>query len=344
MSNFEWHDAELARLVSQRESMGHALLIHGPQGVGKLAFTMALAQALLCEQPGRAGLACGTCLACGWFALGNHPDFRCVEPESMAEERRQGGAEEESGEKSGGGHFITVEQVRALAGLVEVSAHRGSAKVIVLHPAESLNINAANALLKSLEEPPEGSHFLLVAHRPGCIPPTVLSRCRRVPLGGPEKGAAVAWLRGAGVDEPETALAHAGYAPLLARDLAQAEYWQQRGALLASLSEPGFDALATAERIRDYDAATVLACLQKWTFDLLLRRCAGGIRYNPDFAAPIQALAAIADTLPLLRYHGELVRLQRVAQHPLNARLLFEMLLTDYQRAVGPARAAARAA
>jgi DNA polymerase-3 subunit delta' len=147
------------------------------------------------------------------------------------------------------------------------------------------------------------------------------------------------------VDEPETALAHAGYAPLLARELVQADYWQQRGALLASLSEPDFDALATAERIRDYGVTTVLACLQKWTFDLLLRRCAGGIRYNPDFAAPIQALAAIVDTtLPLLRYHGELVRLQRVAQHPLNARLLFEMLLTDYQRAVAPARAAAGAA
>jgi DNA polymerase-3 subunit delta' len=344
MNYLEWHTAELAKLMSQREAMGHALLIHGPQGVGKLAFAMALAQSLLCEHSGRGGLACGACAACGWFNAGNHPDFRLVEPESVAEERRQAGGEDDDAEKGGGGQFITVNQVRALGALLEVSAHRGGAKVIVLHPAESLNIQAANALLKSLEEPPEGSHFVLVAHRPGCIPPTVLSRCRRVPLGKPGKAAAVAWLRAAGVDEPETALAHAGDAPLLARELADGEYWRQRGTLLASLSERDFDPLATAERIRDYGAAMVLACFQKWTFDLLLRRCAGGIRYNPDFAAPIQALAAIAETLPLLRYHGELVRLQRVAQHPLNARLLFEMLLTDYQRAVTPARAAARAA
>ena len=340
----EWNKTELKQLVSQHESLGHALLIHGPQGVGKLAFAMALAQGLLCEQPGRSGLACAACAACGWFTAGNHPDFRCIEPESLVEERRQASGEEEGEEKNGGGHFITVEQVRALAGLVEVSPHRGGAKVIVLHPAESLNVQAANALLKSLEEPPERTYFLLVAHRPGCIPPTVLSRCRRVPLGRPGKAAAVAWLRSAGVDKPETALAHAGYAPLLARDLAGAEYWQQRGALLTSLVAPNLDALATAEQIRDYDVTTVLACLQKWTFDLLLQRCAGAIRYNPDFAAQIRALAARIDALPLLRYHGELVRLQRVAQHPLNARLLFEMLLTDYQRAVAPARSAALAA
>lgn len=345
MNNLEWHTPQLAQLVAQRDTLGHALLIHGPQGVGKLAFAMALAQALLCERPDRGGLACGTCPACGWFAAGNHPDFRCVEPESLLEERRQASGEEEGAEKSGGaGRYITVEQVRALAGLVEVSAHRGGAKVIVLHPAESLNIQAANALLKSLEEPPAGCYFFLVAHRPGCLPATVLSRCRRVPLGRPDKAAAVAWLRGAGVEEPDVALAHAGYAPLLARELAGADYWQQRGALLASLCEPDFDALAAAERIRDYAVTTVLACLQKWTFDVLLRRCAGGIRYNPDFAGPIRALAAVVDTLPLMRYHGELVHLQRVAQHPLNARLLFEMLLTDYQRAVTPARAAAQAA
>ena len=345
MRKFEWHKTELGQLLARRASIGHALLIHGPEGVGKLAFAMALAQSLLCEKADPGEFACGACAACGWFTAGNHPDFRCVEPESLVEERRQGSEDEDTEkEKGGGGHFITVDQVRALGALLEVSAHRGGAKVIVLHPAESLNIQAANALLKSLEEPPGESHFLLVAHRPGCIPPTVLSRCRRVPLGKPEKTAAVAWLQGAGIDQPETALAHAGGAPLLARELAGGEYWEQRGALLASLSRGDFDALATAERIRDYRAPAVLACLQKWTFDLLLLRCAGRIRYNPDFAAPIKTLAAQTDTLQLLRYHGELVRLQRAAHHPLNARLLFEALLTDYQRAVTPARTPAGAA
>lgn len=343
MSDLEWHRTQLGQLVSSREGLGHALLIHGPRGVGKLAFAMALAQALLCERPQPTGFACGSCAACGWFSAGNHPDFRCIEPESLAQERRPDGVEE-GGEKGAGGRYITVEQVRALAGLVEVSSHRGGAKVIVLHPAESLNINAANALLKSLEEPPERTHFLLVAHRPGCLPPTVLSRCRRVPLGRPETAAAVAWLRRAGVDTPEVALAHAGGAPLLAQELAQADYWQQRSTLLESLCHADFDALATAERIRDYGPEVVIACLQKWTFDVLLRRWAGKIRYNPDFAVPIQALAAVVDMLALLRYHGDLIRLQRVVQHPLNARLLFEMLLTDYQSAVRPAPAAVQAA
>jgi DNA polymerase-3 subunit delta' len=341
MNNCEWHDAELFSLLARRGTLSHALLIHGPQGVGKLAFAMSLAQSLLCERPDPRGFACGRCAACGWFEAGNHPDFRLIEPESLGEEKRQARVEEEAEEKGSGGRYITVEQVRALAGLVEVSTHRGGLKVVVLHPAESLNINAANALLKSLEEPPEGTHFLLVAHRPGTIPPTVLSRCRRVSLGRPPRAAAAAWLKSEGVREPEVALAHAGDAPLLARDLAQADYWQQRGALLEALSEPRFDPLATAERVRDYAPATVLSCLQKWTFDLLLRRCAGSIRYNPDFADSIRALAALADTLPLLRYHRDLVQLQRVVQHPLNARLFFEALLASYQSSVAPASAGA---
>jgi DNA polymerase-3 subunit delta' len=339
-NDFEWNKLPFEQLVRNREAVGHALLIHGPRGVGKLAFAMGLAQAFLCEQPDDRGVPCGACHACGWFDAGNHPDFRCLEPERLVQSR---GEAEEGGEK--GSREILVGQVRALADFIGMTSHRGGDKVIVIHPAEALNIEAANALLKNLEEPPPGTRFLLVAHRPGYLPATVLSRCRKVPLGKPDPASAVEWLRRQGVADPALALAHTGNAPLLARELAQAEFWQQRELLLKNLCSPAFDALATAESIRDYEVEAVVGWLQKWTFDLLLQRSVRQVRYNPDFAGEIQSLAAGIDTLALLRYHRDLIRLQRVVQHPLNARLLFEQLLFDYQDAIAPTpRHASRAA
>jgi DNA polymerase-3 subunit delta' len=307
--------------------------LHGPRGIGKLGFAKALAQALLCEAPRQSGAACGACLACGWFGAGNHPDFRRVEPET--EDDAAPGEEREPQKRAS--RQITVDQVRQLEELVEKSTHRGGAKVILIHPAEALNIHAANALLKSLEEPPAGTIFLLVAHRPAYLPATVRSRCRQVPLARPRHEAALTWLAAEGVPEPALALADAGGAPLLARVLDEADYWPRRKAFLTSLADSGFEPLAAAERATESSVEEVVGWLQKWTFDALLQRAAGCVRFNPDFAGPIDAIARAADPVALLRYHRGLIRLQRVVHHPLNTRLLFEALLVDYRHSIAPA-------
>lgn len=342
MSFLPWHQSSFEALLSGRAALGHALLIHGPRGIGKLAFATALAQALLCEGSGRSAGACGACPACGWFGAGNHPDLRRVEPESLTAVKSSG---EEPVADKGSSDQITVDQIRALADFIGASSYRGGAKVILVHPAEALNLNAANALLKSLEEPPAGTIFLLVAHRPSYLPATVRSRCRQVCLARPEPGAAAAWLNTQGITDPALALAHTGNAPLLARELAKADYWQRRHDLLTTLADlDGFNALATAEPVRDYEVEEVVGWLQKWTFDVVLQHYVGSIRYNPDFSRPIAALASGIDALALLRYHRDLIRLQRVVEHPLNARLLFEQLLIDYQRAMTPAARATQKA
>jgi DNA polymerase III subunit delta' len=329
-----WNESDFSKLLTERSALGHALLIHGPRGIGKLGLATAVAQALLCEAPGRVGKACGACAACGWFGAGNHPDFKWIEPENLADPKPRG-AEREAEKRASG--QITVNQVRELAAFLGTSSYRGGVKVILIHPAEALNINAANALLKALEEPPPGAIFLLVAHRPSYLPSTVRSRCRQVPLTRPAPEAAVAWLTSQGVLEPSLALAHTGNAPLLARELAQADYWQRRSALLTGLCDPDFDPLAMAERVDDHDVDELVGWLQKWTFDVLLQRAAESVRFNPDFARQIESIARAVDPLSLLRYHRGLIRLQRVVDHPLNTRLLFESLLVDYQRAVAPA-------
>ena len=332
MMAFEWHRPELARLLAAKSTLPHALLLQGPRGIGKLVFARALAQALLCESPGAESYACGKCSACAWFEGGAHPDFRQIEPVTV---------EGEDGDEGKKKVSIGVDQIRVLPGFINVSSHRGGPKVVVLHPAEALNVNAANALLKSLEEPPERTFFLLVSHRPHQLLPTIKSRCRQLPLHAPDAAAASAWLAGQGVREPALALAHMGDAPLLALELNDTEYWGARAAFLRHLTARDIDVLAAGEAARDIPIPHVIAWLQKWSYDMVHHATLGRVRYNPDHAEAIGRAAAAASRLSTLRFHREMVKLQRAAHHPLNARLFIEHVLLAYRDLVQPAAAAA---
>jgi DNA polymerase-3 subunit delta' len=271
------------------------------------------------------GRACNQCAACNWFNSSNHPDFRLIEPDSLADNA----GVEEGGEKRGG-QRIRIERIRELPDFINISSHRGGRKVILLHPAESLNVNAANALLKSLEEPPAGTYFLLVAHRIHFLLPTIKSRCRRFALPAPEPRDAIEWLSSEGVKDPELALAQTGNAPLLAQQLTEQMYWEQRQHFLKRISDRELDALSLAEQIRDYPVLHIVSWLQKWTYDLVLDKTLGRVRYNPDYKEELDGLAGGIERLSALRFHRSTIRLQRVVDHPLNARLLFEQLLIDY--------------
>ncbi|MGZ8231867.1 MAG: DNA polymerase III subunit delta' [Burkholderiales bacterium] len=323
MRPLDWHQHEFDRLLEAKSRLPHAILLKGRRGIGKLLFARALAQALLCETPAPAGSACGQCVACSWFEGGNHPDYRQVEPASVAE----GDAEE--GEKKS--TTISVEQVRALPDFVNVSSHRGGPKVIVVHPAEALNVNAANALLKSLEEPPARTHFVLVTHRPHQLLPTIRSRCCQVALTPPSSRQGAAWLAAQGMKQPELALAYASDAPLLALELNDSEYWGARSAFLRQLTARDLDVIAAAEAARDVPIVQIVEWLQKWSYDLVHYRAVAKVRYNADHAQTLATLAERVDALAALRFHREMVKLQRFAHHPLNARLFVEGVLLGYR-------------
>ena len=181
-----WNEAVLESLKKARQRLPHALLIHGPRGVGKLALAEHFAQLLLCEHADPQARPCGRCDACRWYLAGNHPDFRRIEPEALAK-TPPADAETEEGTEAPARRakqpsiVITVEQVRALADFLNLRSHRGALRIALVHPAEDLYPNAANALLKGLEEPPPGAIFILVSHRPARLLPTVRSRCVAVP-------------------------------------------------------------------------------------------------------------------------------------------------------------------
>lgn len=332
MKVFDWHRTQFEALTASRAALPHALMLSGPRGVGKVDFARALAQACLCEAPTQTGMACATCRACAWFETGSHPDYRQIEPVAESDDA------EDSGKKA---VTIAVDQIRALPAFINITSHRGGAKMVLIQPAEMLNVNAANALLKSLEEPPEGTYFLLVTHRPHQILPTIKSRCRHVALRGPDPAGAAAWLEAQGVRDPGLALAHTGGAPLLALELAQSDYWATRAAFLRHLVARDLDVIAASEAGRDFPIPHVVAWLQKWSFDLLHYGAVGRVRYNPDHRETIARIAARIDRIAASRFHREMVRLQRIAHHPLNARLFIENTLLSYRELVQPWAAAA---
>ena len=337
MKPFPWHAAALERLMADRARLPHALLVHGPAGIGKAQFARALAAAALCESPVR-GLACGTCESCHWLAQGNHPDFREVIPEAAEEEDEPAEGEGAKAEKAKS-LVIKIGQVRAVADFMSLTTHRSGYRVLLLMPAESLHPAAANALLKTLEEPPPATLIVLVSDRPARLLPTIRSRCRLLPLPIPDTAAALAWLRAEGVEEPEAALASAGGAPLLAQRLAAPEEAQFRRRLLSELARPGgADALQFAAGVDRGAVERLVYWLQTWVQDLVRVRLAGRARHHGAFAAALEARARASDLEALFALDRELAEARRLAAHPLNPRLLAEHLLMAYNRATSPTK------
>jgi DNA polymerase-3 subunit delta' len=333
MQPLPWHQADFEKLVEARARLPHALLLHGSRGIGKRDFARALAHALLCEGPAAGAHPCGSCAACAWFESGTHPDYREVEP--IEEEEREGeeGEKPKKGKKS---TVIKIEQVRDLTAFVNVASHRGGQKVVVIHPCEALNPNAANALLKSLEEPPPRTQFVLVSHRPHQLLATIKSRCSQLALRAPDSATAAAWLSARGMPDPALALAHTADAPLLAVELDESDYWGARAAFLRHLTARELDVLSASEAARDFPIPHVVSWLQKWAYDIVHYRVLGTVRYNPDQREAIARVASVVEPLAAMRFYREMVRQQRIAQHPLNARLFIEYLLLEYRDLVQP--------
>ncbi|MBO9353696.1 DNA polymerase III subunit delta' [Bordetella petrii] len=318
--------------LAERERFAHAWLVHGMAGIGKLDFASAAAASLLCESP-RDHLACGQCPACAWVASGNHPDLRRIRPEAIALQEGADAAEDgEAAEPATGtaakrapSKEIRIDQIRALESWFNTATHRGGWRVALLYPAQALNVISANALLKVLEEPPPHTVFLLVADAPDRLLPTLVSRCRRLPLPAPGPAQALQWLQAQGIDSAADWLAAAGGAPLAALRLAQGgeqacpEWLSQLVAPLAQGQAPDIGALS--ERLEKIAALDWIDALQRLCADLVLAGVGAPVRYFPSLAKAVGQAAARADAVRLADGARWLTQQRRLATHPLNAKL-----------------------
>jgi len=327
-----WNASLFRQLTANPAHLPHALLLHGPAGVGKLDLARELARWALCQQPMADG-ACGVCDACNWFDQGNHPDFRRVEP--VETEAEEGDAVPAKKAPKKGGRIIKVEAIREITDFLNLTAHRGGWRVALVHPAEFMNPAAANALLKTLEEPPARVLLLLVSHQPRRLLATVISRCRKVAVPLPERETALAWLRAAGLPEPASPLAEAGGAPLAALGYAEPERAARREAFLDLLAQPRqLDACQAAQAFQPV-LAEAWGWLTRWLHDLLAQRLAGQTHYFPSRSDTIARIAAASGLVELLAFQRELAQAGRWLRHPLNAQLLLESWLIRYSEIAG---------
>lgn len=334
MNEIQLHEKTWHALQARRDKLPHALLLIGQKGQGKAALARAFAASLLCEQPKTDGQACGQCLACNWFGQGNHPDFRCLQPDALGEN-----AEAEEGKKKAS-QQITIDQVRGLDDFLNVGTHRDGLRIILVNPAEGMNRNTANALLKTLEEPAPSTLFLLVSNEPLKLLPTIRSRCQSVPIPLPSAAQAVAALNAAGIADAARWLALAGGAPGLAAELAGSGQGAWLELLVKRLSTGGrLDPLQAAaeldKAVKDAKGRLTLKmivdALQKWLVDLTLVANTQPPRYFLPQAATIDGLAAMIPATRLIRFYRDVIKRRQEAEQPLNARLFLEGIFLDYR-------------
>ncbi|MCQ4347860.1 DNA polymerase III subunit delta' [Pseudomonas stutzeri] len=257
VERYPWQQ-ELWRQLARRQQHAHAYLLHGPTGIGKRALAERLTRLLLCAAP-QDDEACGRCKACLLLHAGTHPDYFELLPEEPDKP-------------------IKVDQVRELVEFVARTAQLGGRKLVVLEPAEAMNLNAANALLKSLEEPSGDTVLLLVSHQPSRLLPTIRSRCLQQACPTPTSAQALTWLA-AQLPELEPAvqqrlLALAAGSPLRALQLHDAGVLDQRALVEEGIRKLLKQQAAPAELAEAWKQIP-LALLLDWFCDWLLQvlRC-----------------------------------------------------------------------
>ena len=327
-ADLPWLQAPLADALARARS--HALLVQGPAGVGQLELAVKLAQSWLCEARVAAEPACGHCASCRLFASGTHPDFQLLLPEALEAPARESLGlpfDEPDAPKAGKAkpsREIKVEAVRNLLAFAQATSARGRAKVAVIFPAEALNGVAANALLKTLEEPSGVLRFALASHDSAALLPTIRSRCQPLPLPLPERAAALAWLQSKGVADAAGLLDATGGRPQ------QALEWFNAGLTDAVWQAiPKRVARGEVAALSDWAPPRVIDALQRLCHDLV-RRAHG---QPGQFFAPA-SLPTPRRAGPLLGWEAELRRAARHADHPLNAGLWIEALVAQARSAI----------
>lgn len=333
-----WQETQWQQLQSSRSAgrLAHAILLHGPTHGGKRHFAEALAQSLLCQQPGADGIVCGSCSACLLLEAGSHPDLIHLTTEAdTVTEKPEDKKTERKAEKAS--QFIKVEAIRDFIETETLSSHHGGYKLAILDPAEAMNTSAANALLKTLEEPRASTLILLVSSRPDRLLPTIRSRCQALsfPLPGRDQG--LEWLKtqgNPGADWP-LLLAVAGGAPFKALQLAEPETTKARTALLGqaiALLEGKTDPIMLAEHWSKQDMTQGLEWLGSLIMDAMRLQAAPDYEglFNLDYRRGLQGLAERFSARHWQNMESELIKTRRALNQQLNLQLQLEALLTFF--------------
>ena len=316
-----WHLTQWQQLDDQRRAsrLPHALLFTGIKGNGKTEFAREFARSLLCTATQMDGSACGQCRSCLLFAAGSHPDYVNVLPEEE-------------------GKAIKVDQIRELIDFYALSAQYSGYKIVILSPADAMNRNAANSLLKTLEEPPANAVLILVTEQPGHLPATIRSRCHELKFHIPTHDMAMSWLSGQiKADQGDTYLEMANGAPLAALKLAES------GEILRKEQQfTGFYDIANgrqepvklaSEWLKD-GVKQPLQWVSTWIMDIIrLKMASEPPRLNnPDIRPRLQHFANNLNLTGLYAFYEQVTDAIRLTGTQANEQMLLEGILIEWKR------------
>jgi DNA polymerase III subunit delta' len=311
-----WLDTEMASLQAAYRSnhLSHGLLIHEAPGAGGNWLAKWIASLVLCQSAAQA--PCGHCQGCRRVTISQHPDLLVLQPE---EESTQ----------------IKIEQIRGLSEELSLTAHQGSYKVGVITPADTLNRFAANALLKTLEEPPARTLLMLVVTQPSRLPATILSRCQKVRIRAPGRAEAVSWLQATkGPANWDAVLDTLGDAPMLAAEVdpkAVLEIGQEVRQILNDAVAGGGDPVGTADRWARNELPLRLRCIENWLTDQIRAHSGsdgfltkvGAATYSPR-AKPVLNMGYLFELMDGVR------ELKSALDAPINKGLALEVVLRRF--------------
>jgi DNA polymerase III subunit delta' len=321
-----WIAAQTAQLLAQR---GHAWLLHGPAGLGQYALALELARAWLCEQPTEAG-ACGQCSSCHAVEVRTQADLCVLMPETtmlalgwpLAEKAQS----EIDDKKRKASREIRVDAMREAVEFAQRTSGRGRGKAVLVYPAERMNYVTASALLKTLEEPAGDTRFVLASEAAHQLLPTIRSRCLGHSMTWPDNEEAAAWLVEQGIQRPDVAalLRASGGRPEQALAFAQGGGDARHWSLLPKAMARGDHAA-----LAGWAPAEALDALLKLCHDLLAVRTGAAPRFFD--AADLPPPTSFAT---LSEWSRELLRTARTVEHPFNAGLMLEALVSQARLAL----------
>lgn len=323
MTYLPWQE-NLWRSLTEREAAGrlpHALLFYGARGMGKWPLAKAFANYLLCEARTPAGQPCGHCRGCLLFAAGTHPDFTVCAPEEA-------------------GKSITIDMIRELTAQLGMTSQYSGYKVVLLNPAEKMNVASANSLLKTLEEPTPRTILILITVQLDALLPTIRSRCQKILFARPPRDIARSWLIAqpqVAAQEADLLLSLADDAPLRALEYAQTELLQQRADLLKvldQLAQGKTHPVAAVEESKEMSPEALLGWLTRWTMALIRYKF---MEFQEDAESPevtkhLQQYASELDLDPLYGFYDRLLTAGRLAKTQVNSQLLLEDVMTAWMR------------
>jgi len=318
---YPWHQPYWQHLVAyvEQQRIPQALLINGVSGLGKHQMALQFAQYLICvDKQGKS--FCGRCASCKLFTAKTHPDFTLLQPEEP-------------------GKVIGVDLIRQLLGKMVLKPQYSGYRVVIITPAELMNINSANAFLKCLEEPPERTVFLLLTEHRQTLPATIISRCQKLLISAPDSDNALVWLQEQGINQQQKLLLRlAQGAPIRALAYAQANMLEQRDScfeewqrILLAQACP----VQLAEKWQKLPATQLLQWLVSWTEDIVKChfRVDKSLLLNDDLEKHLRTLAKRLDLNKLFDFYSLLLTDTYRIKKQLNKQLLFEEILITWSQA-----------